>query len=608
MRTPFRSTGAAALALAVLALACFAPSDGDGSGDTTAAADASSETPTTSASASADESSADATDGATDATDDGTDDGDDTGNPGGPPGAPVLLFTDLTSGPSRGWQGGDTHGAAVTVFGHNFGDVRGDATIVIGGVELVDDADYLAWGDPARVPGLQRATFLVPAGVADGDVEIALVDGETTSNSLPFTVREGAIRHVETTGDDAADGSAASPWATVQHAANSLAPGDIAYLGDGVAATQESDFTAVVNLPRSGAAGGPIALVAMPGADVQVGNPAVSRGFHNWGIDRNGYTGHWVIAGLRITAGETCLPLGEGSRAVGNELTAPQGNGQQGCIYSDGSHVAVLGNELHDVGAPDCSKLYHTVYLTGPRTDDPPRLPTVVDREVAWNWFHDNDANRAINAYSEQAYSAFVEGIHVHHNLVVDQRGDGIMLGYYVTGDNRIHDNVIVRAGLGPEWVDDISSHAGIRLYPGHEEAPATVHLVHNTVVDSGYARAIEASGNLLVDDALATLEIRNNVFVAGSEPNVVDGSVELPAGAWTNLWSGDAPAWDGAAISGEPGFVDAAGLDFHLAQGSPAVDAGDPSALEVAPADMDGVVRPQGAAPDLGAFEYVGR
>lgn len=53
----------------------------------------------------------------------------------------------------------------------------------------------------------------------------------------------------------------------------------------------------------------------------------------------------------------------------------------------------------------------------------------------------------------------------------------------------------------------------------------------------------------------------------------------------------------------GDPRFVNAAGNDFHLQSGSPAIDRG--VTLPGFAYDFDGVTRPQGAAWDMGAFEY---
>jgi len=51
-----------------------------------------------------------------------------------------------------------------------------------------------------------------------------------------------------------------------------------------------------------------------------------------------------------------------------------------------------------------------------------------------------------------------------------------------------------------------------------------------------------------------------------------------------------------------DPKLLDAQNGDFHLAAGSPAIDAADPAAGN--PTDFDGLARPQGSARDIGAYE----
>ena len=75
--------------------------------------------------------------------------------------------------------------------------------------------------------------------------------------------------------------------------------------------------------------------------------------------------------------------------------------------------------------------------------------PLESNREIAWNYLH-NNAIRGINIYSEQASTAFMTGHKVHDNFILDQVGDGLLIGYYVTGENWVYNNVIARAGLGP--------------------------------------------------------------------------------------------------------------------------------------------------------------
>ena len=60
--------------------------------------------------------------------------------------------------------------------------------------------------------------------------------------------------------------------------------------------------------------------------------------------------------------------------------------------------------------------------------------------------------------------------------------------------------------------------------------------------------------------------------------------------------------------VIGNPAFVDPAVDNYHLTAVSAARDAGDPAGVPPAPDhDADGVLRPQGPAVDLGAYEWQG-
>lgn len=69
---------------------------------------------------------------------------------------------------------------------------------------------------------------------------------------------------------------------------------------------------------------------------------------------------------------------------------------------------------------------------------------------------------------------------------------------------------------------------------------------------------------------------------------------------------AGSLPAWADSAtsINADPLFIDptSPARNFHLQTGSPAIDAG--TAVSVS-RDFDGIIRPQGIAFDIGAFEY---
>ena len=537
---------------------------------------------------------------------------------------PVLYFSDITSGSKSG--NSDTSSgrtgldrAIVTIWGRNLGEIQAGSRVYANGVEA---ASYYSWGD-ANTPAdlytfhqMQKVSFQISHLAQNGSGEIYIIVNGRQSNALPFTVRAGSIFFVKTTGhDDTGDGSWNSPWRAITKAADSLAPGDIAYIGNGVDQTTETDYGAAVNLGSDGEPGEPKALVVYPGGISNVGNTTLGRAFHVWNGGTGSYSIHWVVAGFRLTTAEVGVTAQAGFRVVGNYVTAPNGDGMDGAIGGrNGNDIYILGNELERIGSANCSKLYHAIYISGVRQDSEPRAPTESNREVAWNYIHDNQSNRAINIYSEQEYSAFIQQHRVHGNVIVNQRGDGIMLGYYVTGDNWVYNNLIVNSGLGPEWSDDVSYHTGIRINTGHEQVSQTaVYIYNNTLYGNGWSGAAlpEETGSVLFDSGAlsrsTTIYFSNNIIYSTGEPYLAGESAELPSVDYLNCWYGDglSPAWDTTAINNDPNFVGAGVFNFQLQNGSPCMEVGK-NVSTVVGRDLLGVLRPQGMAFDIGAYEHI--
>jgi hypothetical protein len=533
---------------------------------------------------------------------------------------PILFFSDITSGPNNGnsdnslGQTPGQNGAIVTVWGRHLENAK----VFCNGAEA---ACYYFRGNASQPADLttyhqmQMISFQISHLAQDGAGEIyAMVNGNR-SNSLPFTVRSGNIYFVKTNGnDDTGDGSWNQPWRTIPKAVNAIAPGDIAYICDGVNQTTETDFNSCVNLNSDGSVTHPKALVVYPAATSKVGNPNIERAFHNFNTETGDYSRHWVLSRFKITTGQVGAPANTGCRIIGNYLTAPEGNGWDGAINADGNDIVVLGNELAHVGAASCYKFYHAIYFKGYRKDDPPRAPTESNREIAWNYIHDCNSNRAINIYSEQANSAFIKRHFVHDNVIVNQRGDGIMLGYYVTGENWIYNNLLVKAGLGPEF-EEPTYHTGIRINTGHENVSpieTIIYCYNNTLYDCGFSNAIyvEENGSVLISSealSMSTVNFRNNIIYSSSNPYVATESGSIPVGDFRNCWFGNgaAPAWDTGAIATDPKFINTSADEFSLQPSSPCINAG----IDVATIikhDLLGTPRPQGSAFDLGAYEFI--
>ncbi|MDO8748641.1 MAG: right-handed parallel beta-helix repeat-containing protein, partial [Candidatus Omnitrophota bacterium] len=98
--------------------------------------------------------------------------------------SPTLYFSDLIDGPKTGWNGSATKGAAVTIWGKNFGYTRGSLNYVtVGGVNLTADSDYAEWGVTTNnARGMERITFWLKNNCVDGAGTISVTVDGVTSN------------------------------------------------------------------------------------------------------------------------------------------------------------------------------------------------------------------------------------------------------------------------------------------------------------------------------------------------------------------------------------------------------------------------------------------
>ena len=532
-------------------------------------------------------------------------------------GDPVLYFSDITSGPKTGNSddsGGRSQnedGAIVTIWGVNLGSVQESSKVTCNGA---DAASYYFWGN-ATAPAdlysyhkMQMVSFEVSHLAQDGAGEIIVTVNDKKSNPLNFTVRTGNIYFIKTTGDDNnGNGSWTQPWRTIPTIVNSIQPGDIAYVCNAVNQTTESieDTCVYIDEDIKPTETNPKALVVYPGAQSTVGSVDIPRAFLC-------YTTHWVISKFNVMTSSIGLSGREGFRIVGNHITAPKGDGPDGAIECDmGDNLLIAGNELTNVGDPDSSHLYHAIYVSGLRTEDSPRAKTESNKIVAWNYIHDCDANRALDFYSEGQYSAFIQQISVHDNVIINQRGDGILFGYYVTGDNWIYNNLIIKSGKGPEWKDP-SYNTGIHIDSGHEGVPKTdIYCYNNTLYGCGFTNAVypEQTGNILISsDALqrgSTIHLSNNIIYSTGEAYIASESTSPPSGNYRNCWygNGDAPSWDQTAIASDPEFQNVSSNDFSLKGSSPCINTA-VDVTNIVSRDLLGIPRPQGAV-DLGVYEY---
>lgn len=547
--------------------------------------------------------------------------------------APYLAFSDIVSGPDTGIGDGLGSGAIITVWGNNLGTSQGSNKIYFtDSASQKREAAYVYYwcsangssGGPANLSklGLQEIAFSIPDG-ATGAGTISVTVGGVESNTLPFTVRTGNIYHIKTTGNDSTgNGSWSTPWLTPEHIvqdANAhLAAGDIIYIGNGVTCSSGISIGSVSG--KDGTADSPISLVSYPGAVVNIDYPSGGYGpIRNYNTEWH----YWNFAKLKCSSVAYGIASFEGSRVVANYITGPNSDSQGGAISGSGlvapasrctSDMKVLGNEIYDWGASNCSNLHHGIYLSN-RSD---ALWNAF--EIGYNYLHDNKCNRGIHPYDEGVGGSYSGVIKIHHNWVENQVSAGLdITAGGTTGDDCftdpiwVYDNVFVNIGL-PNAADSFLKWGiVIRGY----RIKSDVLFYNNTIYGYCYGTtgdrgllAIYNSGADNEYDFQGTWQWINNIVVdTNDQPYIYstwDWSHKLTA-ANNNLWynGGDSnpsapPTWDTTPLTSNPLFISSS--DFSLQSASPCKDTG-ADLSSTFTIDFLGAIR--GTSWDMGAFEY---
>jgi hypothetical protein len=169
-----------------------------------------------------------------------------------------------------------------------------------------------------------------------------------------------------------------------------------------------------------------------------------------------------------------------------------------------------------------------------------------------------------------------LDGVHAHTPTIMSLFADGLKITVTVT--NSVLENV------------DFEAQATDTSEPG-----STFSFAFNTWVpnDRLICRDFNVHQHILFE---------NNIIASKSalSPNVIDATACVVR---NNVLQPQAspPAMN---IVSDPQFVDAPAGNFHLKPTSPAIDKAQPSASLGTDHDFDGIVRPQGPALDIGAFE----
>ncbi len=535
---------------------------------------------------------------------------------------PRLFFTDTITGAKTG--GENNKGVYLTIYGKGFGATQGGSTVTIGGGA---PAQYKIWGQNNSINTMQDMIVVqIGPNATTGNI-IVTVNGKA-SNPLPFAVTSGHIYFVSPSGNDANNGSFASPWLTPVNAKNSMVAGDTVYFRAGTYTTID-DFSSVLvcnNGYCSGTANQYQNFLGYPGETATLGSGSITHGIYHWA---NTVWQYATVAELTLVGqvyGLTCQNVDPGGacnyiRVVGNNMHSI-GPGVGLDLEMPADHIAIYGNESAQncLGSSGCSydDRAYSFYFGGYGAQS--------NFDVGWNRLHDNPFGKGIQVYGHVAGDTITH-LGIHDNEIYNNTMTGIELGGSdgntdFVQDATLYNNILWNNSNGAPVSHMV--YGGVEL-EGLDANDGTYTLYNNTFYGNSPAHSNIQPGGAIAfgTNGIKSATLENNIFYAASgspcylyfddntapaagrvsfSNNLFFNAGKGPSGCNYNVGSIKV-ATDAKGVNGNPNFAGPSALNFHLTVGSPAIDAGMNTGVAT---DFDGVVRPQGSAFDIGAFEFV--
>jgi parallel beta-helix repeat protein len=362
--------------------------------------------------------------------------------------------------------------------------------------------------------------------------------------------KTGRSHYVATTGSDTNPGTEAAPFRTLARGVSVLTPGDTLYITSGTYAE-----SLIHTIPPGTSWEHPVTVAAAPGHTVTL-KPGPGAGSVLRFIGPQQYI---IIDGLIL----------DGTNAD-NEVVKITTGGSD----SPAHHIRLQNSELRNSAGQG-------VLVTGIGADRNEFISLNVHHnglsEYDHGFYIDSSHNVVENCsihnnsgYGVHIYNGYTgpgrraNGNLVRNNTVFANGWRGILLG---SGDGNMAYNNVVWGNRG-----------GIRI--GFFN-PTNNQVYNNTVYDN-------TDWGIWVQQGTGAV-VQNNIVYKNGAPELQDtGTGSVIA---NNL------------VGIDPRFVNAAGGDFHVQPGSPAINAGVDVGLT---ADIASTLRPQGGGHDIGAFEAI--
>ncbi len=396
-------------------------------------------------------------------------------------------------------------------------------------------------------------------------------------NSIESSGKSGSYYYVAPNGSDGNNGSLSHPWATVQHAGTTAKPGDTVFIRGGI--YDEGEIWLRADYGHGGTEGRLLTIQAYPGEKpifVNSRRPFIIK------------CDYIRIEGLHLKNGKSIGVSGNTVQIVNNSFT---GSGYAwAAVHAGGTNILLEGN-ICDINGNTVGTQGHCYYISYGSNIT---VRNNVAKGMTGYGIHVFDQRRSLDpsGFERVIKNVIIDGNVVSHS---EQRS-GIILAAY---DHARVENVIIRNNVSFN-----NAQSGIYI-PG---IVSNVKIYNNTLFGNGEIPLLitGTTGNV------AGVEIKNNIFdltksKSSNAYHVVNAKDNTSLILRNNLyWPKPLRLYklsDASAIIGNPHFVNPLQGNFRLLPGSPAVDKGIP--LSDVSQDKDGIKRPQGNAPDLGAFEF---
>jgi hypothetical protein len=460
----------------------------------------------------------------------------------------------------------------------------------------------------------------------------------TDSTPAPFTLKVDNLSYsapayyVSPTGDDSDGRTPATAFKTLQRAANRAAPGDVIMVLDGtyVSASRQD----LVQLYKAGTPDRWITLRAAPGHHPLLrgdGWRIVAMNQNSAYIEIRGFT---IQGFIKDNTLEEALADGatekkeDGSTYFGNPRFNTGGiavDARQGAPDAKAHHIRILYNTVFECSGGGIGAI-HADHIT---------IAGNIVRDNCWwtRWAGSGiSLFRAWNFDSETGYKMWVLDNEISGNRTYVPWGQfkKISDGNGIIIDDFINYQKFAGGGAGGPYLGRTLIQNNLSYGNGgsgmHAYAANHVDFIHNTAYHNGQSPELSWR-DIWAGARCHDIRLLNNIGWArvGRPVNLeIYNSTEILYAHNLLYGDGDNTGPEGGGLGTaapgkrvaesignlfvNPGLVnpslDPAVADFRPAPGSPAIDAGSTLAPGVPLADLVGRPRPQGTAPDLGAYE----